>query len=132
MKRWPERATYDPGQIVRWFENAPDSNIGIATAKGFIALDVDPRNNGHDSLKKLLTRRKLPLTARAITGSGGEHYLFRVGPSLRIKSMNGLMPGLDVKGEVGQFVVEPSVHSATGKEYVWVVKPSQIIADVPG
>jgi hypothetical protein len=131
MERWSERATCDPAQIVHWFEAWPTSNIGIATGRGLIALDVDPRNGGGASFKGLLDRRTLPITARALTGSGGDHYLFEVDAGLKIPSFGDLLPGIDIKGESGQFVAEPSVHPKTGREYVWLIRPQQVIARAP-
>jgi hypothetical protein len=131
MERWPERASRDPDQVVRWFERSPESNIGIVTGGGVIGLDIDRRNGGTSSFKKLLDGRSLPFTAHARTGSGGDHYLFRVHPGIRIADRPGLMPGLDLKAEGGQLVAEPSIHPKTGREYVWLVSPAQVIAEAP-
>jgi len=49
-------ATTDPEQIVRWWAQNPDFNIGIAAGErsGIIIFDVDPRNGGDDSWAKWL------------------------------------------------------------------------------
>ena len=36
LERWPQRATCDPVQIVRWFERWPEDNIGIATGNAHL------------------------------------------------------------------------------------------------
>jgi hypothetical protein len=82
IERWTERASIDPECVTKWFTMWPDSNVAIVTGGGIIALDVDPRHGGTKSLKKLLRDRSLPPTAQAITGSGGQHFLFRVDPAL--------------------------------------------------
>jgi hypothetical protein len=110
IERWAERASADPEQITRWFECWPDSNVVILTGGGIIALDVDVRNGGMKSFKTLLKGRQLPETAEAITGTGGRHFLFRVDPALAIRNIDGLLPGIDVKGERGWLVVKTSVH----------------------
>ena len=55
-------ATTDPTQIRRWWKQWPDANIGIPTGKasGLLALDVDPRNGGFESLEALYALRKRP------------------------------------------------------------------------
>jgi hypothetical protein len=132
MERWPERASCDPDQVVRWFEMWPNSNIGVATGRGFFTLDVDPGNGGDQSLRRMLGRRRLPTTAEALTGSGGKHYLFRYDPQLWIGDRSGMLPGVDLKGEGGQFVVEPSIRPRTRREYVWLIEPRRVIAEAPG
>ncbi len=131
LERWPERATSDPSRIVKWFETWHDENLGIVTGDGLLVVDVDPRNGGRRSIRKLTQGREWPMTATALTGSGGHHYLFRVDPALRIASVNGLLPGIDIKGAGGQIAVEPSIHPSTNKEYVWLRTPKQVIADAP-
>ena len=51
-------------------------------------------------------------TAHALTGSGGEHYLFRIAPDLAVKTVGGWLAGINLKGEHGAIVVEPSVPPA--------------------
>jgi hypothetical protein len=42
-----------------------------------------------------------------------------------------LLDGVDIRGDGGQIVVDPSIHPDTGKPYVWVRHPRQGIADAP-
>jgi hypothetical protein len=128
---WPRHASNDPRVITPWFRSWPKSNVGIATGRGFFVLDVDPGNGGSDSFKRLTRGRSLPRTAEAMTGGGGRHYLFRVPPGVVIKNATGLRPGLDIKGDGGMIVAEPSIHPETGREYVWLIHPDQIIAEAP-
>jgi hypothetical protein len=142
MKCWPTHATCDPGVIRSLFEQHPDINLGIATGQGIVALDFDKWIRGDDdnwihgspfeSLKKLKGGRQFPPTATAITGGGGRHLLFRVPDGVRIRNaQRRLLPGLDVRGDGGFIVVEPSIHPRTRKEYTWERHPSQGIADAP-
>lgn len=103
-------------------KNAPWANVGVRTGpeSGFWVLDVDPLKGGEDSLDNLLaTHGGLPDTAEAITGSGGRHILFTYPPDKKIgSSTNKLGPGLDIRGEGGYIIAEPSLH-ISGQAYIW-------------
>ncbi len=129
LHNWQQRASTKPAVYTNLFKN-PDVNIGIVTGRGIFALDVDPRNGGTKSLDQLQNRFPFPRTAEAITGSRGRHFLFRVPQGVKIKNKTGLRPGIDIKGDGGMIVVEPSVQE-TGREYAWLIHPSQGIADTP-
>lgn len=110
-------ASKDPGKIKEWFTRVPNANIGIATGdiSGFVVLDVDPRNGSDDTLDALQSEHgKLPDTALQLTGGGGYHYLFKYNGQ-RLRSPGR---GLDVKGDGGYIVAEPSNH-ASGGAYAW-------------
>ncbi len=131
IRQWQDRATTDPAEIRKWFGRRSHANLAILTGGGVVALDIDPRNGGNGSLRRLLGRRHLPETAFAKTGNEGLHYLFRVGEGETHRCSNGILPGIDVKGDGGYLVVEPSVHPETGREYRWERTPRQGIAAMP-
>ena len=111
-------ASTDPAIVRRWFEKWPDANIGIRTGpeSGILALDIDPRNGGDESLKRLEREFvPLPLTVEAETGGGGRHFLFRH-PGVQIRCRSGLRDGIDIKGDNGYIVAPPSGH-ISGKKY---------------
>jgi hypothetical protein len=113
-------ATTNVELITEWWTRWPDANIGIATgeASGFIALDVDPRHGGDESLRSLIAQHEpLPNTVESITGGDGQHILFNY-PGLTVKNRVNIVPGLDIRGDGGYIVVAPSLH-ATGKRYEW-------------
>ena len=122
-------------QIRAWWGRFPDANIAAATGEvsGFSAVDVDPNHGGDDTLSDLERRHDpLPKTARQITGSGGEHILFRHVPGLR-NSAGRLGRGLDIRGDGGYIVIPPSLH-ISGRRYAWNVDyhPLDVsLADVP-
>ncbi len=128
---WQRTATTDPKTIFRWFKHKPQSNIGIATGHGIVAIDIDPDHGGGESFNELVRGRALPYTAVAYTGSEGFHYLFLVPPDLRIGCPTNILPGIDVRGHNGQIVVAPSIHPDTGRRYEWIYSPGQGIADAP-
>ena len=124
------KATCNRRTIRRWFQAWPDDNLGLLTGRGLVALDVDCDKGGLESLDGLIEGRgQLPVTATARTGGGGQHYLFRV--KCQVRNRVRILPGLDVRGEGGQIVVEPSVHPITGMSYVWARHPREGIADAP-
>lgn len=112
-------ATVDPATITGWWEKWPDANIGIATgaASGSVALDIDPRNGGDESLAALEEEHgELPATVEATTGGGGRHLIFRH-PGGRVAS-GKIGAGIDVKGDGGYIVAPPSNH-ISGCTYRW-------------
>lgn len=124
---WPKLATKDPKVIARWFHKGSHANIGVKTGpdSGIWIFDVDPRNGGAESLAKLLAEHgPLPLTLVQDTPSGGLHYVFRWPAEGGIRNRAHIADGLDVRGENGQFLVQPSVliDKATGEilgEWRW-------------
>ena len=111
-------ATTDPATISRWWRAYPDANVGVSCiGSDLVVLDVDPRHGGDRTLAELEERHGiLPPTVRQVTGSGGQHILFRpVGDS----PPGSLGKGIDVKWR-GHIVVSPSVHPDTGRRYAWI------------
>ncbi|WP_197446793.1 bifunctional DNA primase/polymerase [Tautonia plasticadhaerens] len=131
FKSYRKRATLDPVVIRAWGDAHGDCNLGVMIEPGLVVLDVDPRNGGAESLRSLLAAHRSFRTVEALTGSGGSHYLFRVGKGDRIRSKTNWRPGLDILSEGKYFVVEPSTHPDTGKEYVWLRHPGQGIGNLP-
>ena len=116
------RRPYAEPMLRRWFEQCPDANLGLRTGlhvEGrfhLIVVDVNPRNGGDGSLRQLRKEYDLPeSTPTARTPSGGLHLIYG---SLRpIGCHTGLLPGIDIKGEGGMIVVEPS--RVRDRDYVW-------------
>lgn len=118
---WPNRASTDEATIRGWWNKKPDSGVGILTGPrgGVFLLDIDPRHGGDETLDLLLIEHgAMPDTWQATTGSGGSHYVFRY-PDFAVKTCAGLFPGIDIRGEGGQFVAEPTLHPETHQPYRW-------------
>jgi hypothetical protein len=132
-------ATCDPSIISNWWALRPDANIGVATGGVFgVALDVDPRDGGLDSIRALEAEHgDLPETLIYETGSGGYHFLFETVPGMG-NGEGTLGPGINVRGDgTGYIVAPPSVHP-NGRRYkvamdkVPVPMPSWLRAVIQG
>lgn len=111
------QASCDMDQIRLWDEKFPDCNWAISLAKSrLVAVDVDWQYGGMESWLALIAAKEEPKTLKAISGSGGFHYLFKseVGQKYRRE----LQKGIDVKHN-GYILVYPSIHERTGDFYRW-------------
>lgn len=113
IEDWPHRATSDPDKV-RTLWTCPvmgwtqDFNIGVATGKGLVVLDVDTKKvDGNASLLDLQLEYNGTVTNTLEVGtpSGGRHLYFMCPDEVR-NSVNALGPGLDVRGK-GGYVVGP-------------------------
>lgn len=131
-------ATTDEATIRQWWTETPDANIGLACGHGLLAIDIDISKGkpGEDSFERLKTDHGLPDTVMSITGTGGAHYLYRVPAGVRVPNsvQRTLGPGLDVRGDGGYIVVEPSIHP-NGNGYTWEASSDPFdgvkVADAP-
>lgn len=125
-------ASTEPDVIRGWWTRWPDANVGIATGRGLVVIDVDPRSGGDDAMVDLRGRLgALPDTVEVLTGGGGRHVYLATETEVR-NSAGVLGPGVDVRGEGGYVVAPPSTH-ASGRTYAWEatsrpdeVEPAQV------
>ena len=112
---WPEwPATAE--SVRAWWQEEPESNVGIRTGERLGVLDVDPRHGGDLKLAELEREHgALPVTPEVVTGSGGRHVYFRAPRALRSVE---LAPGVEIKADRRQVVAPPSRHPS-GRLYVW-------------
>lgn len=95
-------------------------NIGIACGKasGIWVLDVDPRNGGKESLKKILSVAGIQeseiKTLKEKTGGGGTHYFFLLPDNFQLPKKTPALPGIDFLGDGLLCVVSPSIHASGG------------------
>lgn len=119
-------ATTDTEQIKQWWRKWRNANIGILTGeydnRNVVALDVDPKHGGYESLENLVKEfGQLPETLTAITGGEGRHYMFFVPCGVRVPNLQAsekLGAGLDIRGAGGFIVGAGSLH-ASGNQYRW-------------
>lgn len=120
-------ATTDPAIIKNWWREYPAANIGIATGQrsgGLVVVDLDNHITengeiieGYDSLREWQRQNgQLPDTAGTITGSGGNHWLFKLNKTTGNRA--GLLPAVDVRADGGYIVAPPSIHP-NGNAYEW-------------
>lgn len=114
-----KNASTDPEQIREWLRRWPRANWAIACGASRLAVvDVDPRNNGDETLAALeKAYAPLPDTIRACTGGGGQHYLYAFPEGEDIQS-SVLGLGIDLKATGGYIMVPPSNH-VSGRSYLW-------------
>jgi hypothetical protein len=111
-------ASTDESVIRGWWRRWADAQIAVALrASGLIALDVDPRNGGDETIARLEAKYgALPRDCNVRSGGGGEHIYFK-DPGGRLR---GKLPGgVDVKCN-GYVIAPPSTHRS-GKRYEWIV-----------
>lgn len=94
-------ATLDPGQINRWWQAAPRSNVAIATGHLVDVIDLD---GGEGVLTWLSLSDTPPILGRVATPrpGGWHHYVAATGSGNRAH----MLPGIDYRG-VGGYVVAP-------------------------
>lgn len=116
-------ATKSSKTIKQWWADKSDANIGIATgnASGIIVLDIDPRNGGNETLKRLKSELgELPATVTSNTGGGGKHLVFCY-PNFPVRKDSAgklLGAGVDILSDGAIMVAPPSRH-ASGNSYRW-------------
>ena len=124
-RSWKRRQTHraSPGLIREWWRENRAYNLGSVTGRvsGKLALDVDPRHGGRESLAAVCTH--LPPTPTVNIPSGGQHIYFRLPSGKTWRSRAGLRPGLDVRCE-GGYVVAAGSRREDG-EYTWAITPEE-------
>jgi len=114
-KEYQDRpATID--EIKEWWKQFPNANPALITGKvsGVVALDIDKK---HGRTSKEF---QIPPTACAKSGNGGEHFFFKY-PNTPIKTSSAISgPGVDIRGDGGYVLLDPSVNK-TGGKYEWLI-----------
>jgi hypothetical protein len=104
-----------------WIEQWPNMNLAVLTGSeyGFFVVDIDPRHGGDINFDAFCEEHGLPpATLEAKSGGGGRHLFFSARAGQKIKSAaNVLGQGIDIRGDGGIIVVEPS---ATKGAYKWL------------
>jgi hypothetical protein len=132
LVRWTEFQNRRPSasELEGWLTRWPDLNLGIVTgaAAGLVVLDIDPKNDGENSLAQLEARNgAVPPTIEAVTGGGGRHLYFRH-PGGTVHNLVGLAAGIDLRGDGGYIVAPPSIHPS-GRAYEW--RPGHAPGEMP-
>jgi hypothetical protein len=102
--------------VLDWWEDDPDANIGIATGTGLLVIAVDPERHG--SLDALPIN-PIPLTGLVNSGNAGWHLYFTYNKNILMNSQqDALGPGLDLLADGSYVVAPPSMHPS-GQRLAW-------------
>lgn len=145
-------ATRNPKIIEQWWRDNPHGNIGINCGRSGIAcVDVDIKHHknkyGDRSIRTLEeTYGEFPLGPRAITASGGWHWIFALPENHELRSStgytdpkghkHGLGDHVDIKAVGGLMVAAPSLVYDDTKgvvtgQYSWDPAGGQSIPNLP-
>lgn len=113
-------ASNEGPQLDEWWAQWPDANIGLALGlSGLVAVDVDPRNGGDESLVELEQRNgELPPTLMNLTGGGGLHYIYSRPDGVERVLSTVPAQGVEIKSHGAYVVLPPSSHFS-GRPYTW-------------
>lgn len=133
---WQTEPTLSLREIASWVKRGSNVGLRMGGPNALITLDVDGQP-GEELIPRLEAEwGKLPPTLASVTGraDGGRHLLFRrgtpLGPPIG-NSVGRFGAGLDIRGERGQIVAEPSLH-VSGGSYRWNERPRfDLIAVLP-
>jgi hypothetical protein len=116
-------ATTSQKQIVKWWMDNPFANIGVATGpESFWVVDCDVKEgkNGIATLAEYFGDKftfEMEENLFAKTATGGIHFLFKYPDGRDVKNAQGILDGVDIRGDGGYIVVAPSARKI-GDEYV--------------
>lgn len=114
-----KNATTEREQVVAWWKEQPDANIGLPMggASHLLLLDLDYRGASvvEDREDVIRLFGPIPDTAEVVTGSGGRHVYFRFEGG---KVPKQIAKGVELKGDGGYAVAPPSIHP-NGNEYAF-------------
>lgn len=111
--------------IERWWAQYPQANVGIATGRGLLVIDVDPRKAAKwlESLQAL----EIPPTFTVKTWSGGWHLYLSMPPTCMVTIGTDLLPGIDWRGNGGYVVAAGSMV----QEKLYTIARNVPIAQAP-
>lgn len=108
--------TTDESQIITWWTQFPDANIGYTLPADCIVVDSDPRNGSTDFWNHSSHRAEQESWFTVASGGGGTHHYFRR-PDEFSGIRKSIAAGIDIKSEGGYVLLPPSVTEGV---YEWV------------
>jgi len=117
-------------EIKDWETNKNITGIVGTTGKfsDIIVIDCDIKNTNKRCDHKIIDKLKSEGHPEVVTGSGGSHFFVQWQPLINTK--DGVLTGLDIKGEGGCITLPPSVSQYgqdeleyfhfNGNEYKWI------------
>jgi DNA-binding MarR family transcriptional regulator len=108
------------------FAHWPGENVGLKTgrASGTAIIDVDPRNGGMETLRRLQAEHGyLPPTRLHATGGDGFHYVLCYPEGVVEVPSRIIGTGIELKGDGAGIVLPPSNHTSGGSYEVLINAP---------
>lgn len=137
MDGYSQAATVDPHQIIRWWHERPNANIGIMLEpSGLVAYDVDVKEGREGRFYHSKIEQQLTPSLMALTPSGGFHLYYRSPGGIgRRTGVMGPNSGIDILGR-GFVLAAPSVlgepaDQTTWSTYRWVHHQGTPLNDLP-
>ena len=93
----------------------------MGSRSGLFCVDLDRKGGGSDGVstwKHLTTIHETPPTLSAVSPSTGEHRYFQFQEGIRNVPLDGVAPGIEIKGEGGYMIAPPSRRSIGS--YRWI------------
>jgi len=120
IKSWTpyQKERADSRQIIQWWNNNPNANIGIVTGKisGITVIDTDSLQ----ATENLSNQLNGIAPAIANTPRGGSHFYFSYSPALH--TCSGVLPDTDIRND-GGYIIAPPSQNGQGK-YTWQAEKS--------
>ena len=118
LSDWEEKASIDPAQIRRWWNQNPTANLGVTPGKSdLLVLDADKYKDDYAGAD--LLSQDDEQTATTLTGNGGQHFWYQMPEGAQYGNEVGELPeGIDIRGFGGMVLVYPSIHP-NGNRYEW-------------
>ncbi len=133
-RSWTTNGTTDSETICGWFKKWQRGNYGVVTGlvNHLVVLDFDARSGGLETLETLMKQAPnndaLNHTFAVATPGGGRHYYFLASAPIACKQ--GLMPGLDVRGD-GGLAVGPGSQRQAGAYTIIQDWPTEGLPELP-
>jgi hypothetical protein len=120
IQKWQQTASNDEAQVLQWWTDYPEANIGIeCELSDIMVIDVDNHKSKANGLERFETlidiNEPLPDIPTVITGGNGRHYYFKK-PECPVKGK--LCEGVDIK--IKGYVLAPPSNHVSGCEYIWM------------
>lgn len=109
-------------EVRSWWRRWPDAGVARVIPAGQVVLDVDPRNDGLESLAELPAEVRAAVERSVVVWSGrndgGRHAWFRVPDDLQLQK-GEIAAGLDLLPAGNLEILPPSIHADTHLPYRW-------------
>lgn len=133
LSAWQKAATTDEEVIAEWWEQWPKANVGVVFGKDSGIIDAECDSEEEQQILFDLFGGEIPPTV-SFKSSRGRHWLFLWRDDLPLGGVCkagalAIRVGNDEKGAMSVF--PPSQHPS-GKQYQWVVAPTECeVAEIP-